>query len=428
MAAANPPAGTRAGSPTCSCRAPGQGRSGRSPACRAPAWATLRRATSNRRPGPAVAPATADTGLAAHATGSRSARQRSFLVHRWPHTALLPPGTTVPGSITRGGRMARDLRVHAHVVERSRCDGGGDRSRLRAVPRLRVVITALSGRYRADDQPDQQDDHSESHMYLRKTGASRACGEPRIQVAPSSTPQAADMPADRDPEPAQAAYAARTPMRDTRGTAADPADLRCIVAGDGLGRTVDAARTRGARSPGRLAASAARRQLAASPGTGCHVLRLHHRPGGDPSRGAPLRHPGRAARTPRYRPRARGQRGGGQHRPTREVPGVAEDLVRQRRDRVPGSRRRAHHRSAGRPAQALPGREGRARALDRQRGLRPGRHAFGRDRDDDPAAHEAAQAEAALISPLVTPLADGCWVREEYLHRIRRGTTRAWNC
>ena len=84
------------------------------------------------------------------------------------------------------------------------------------------------------------------------------------------------MPADGNPGPAQAAYVTRAAMRDTRATAADVAGPRCIVAGDGLGCTVGAERPRVTKSPGRLAAPAARRQRAAFVGTGCHVLRLHH--------------------------------------------------------------------------------------------------------------------------------------------------------
>jgi hypothetical protein len=61
-------------------------------------------------------------------------------------------------------------------------------------------------------------------------------------------------------------------MRDTWATLAALADLPCIVAGDGLGRTVGAARTRGTRSPDRLTALAAGRRPVAHPGTGCHVV------------------------------------------------------------------------------------------------------------------------------------------------------------
>src|SRR6266699_85765 len=88
--------------------------------------------------------------------------------------------------------MARDLGVHAHVVERASRDRGDDRARVSAVLRGRAVISALAGCYRSDDQPNQQDEPSDSHFYLRNTGSSYSSEELRTRDVSTSTPPTAD--------------------------------------------------------------------------------------------------------------------------------------------------------------------------------------------------------------------------------------------
>src|SRR6266566_3006573 len=88
--------------------------------------------------------------------------------------------------------MARDLRVHAHVVERARSNRGDDRARVGAVIRIRAVIATLAGRDCSDNQPYQQDEPSDSHFYLRKTGSSCISEELRARDVLTSTPRAAD--------------------------------------------------------------------------------------------------------------------------------------------------------------------------------------------------------------------------------------------
>src|SRR5580704_13314909 len=106
--------------------------------------------------------------------------------------------------------MARNLRVHAHVVERSGRDRGDDRAAVGAGVRRRAVISALSGRNCPDDQPYQQDKASDSHFYLQKTGSSYLSEELRTPNAPTSTPCAADTRGRRVLCPASSA------SRDTR--------------------------------------------------------------------------------------------------------------------------------------------------------------------------------------------------------------------
>src|ERR1700677_3709969 len=137
--------------------------------------------------------------------------------------------------------MARDLGIHAHVIERARQDRGHDCSRMSAANGRRAVITALAGRYRPDDQPNQENDPSGSHNYLRKTGSTLDSEGPRILVAFSSTPPTADTRAGR------IGFTAGLRRRDTRTSQAAAFRLRCIVAADGLGRKDRAARTRGTR-------------------------------------------------------------------------------------------------------------------------------------------------------------------------------------
>src|SRR6266487_1221800 len=76
------------------------------------------------------------------------------------------------GSAARGGQMAGNLRVHAYVVERTGRDRGDDVAGVGAVVRRRAVVSAPAGRDRADDQPYQHNEPSDSHLYLRQTSSS----------------------------------------------------------------------------------------------------------------------------------------------------------------------------------------------------------------------------------------------------------------
>src|SRR5208283_2954971 len=129
-------------------------------------------------------------------------------------------------SAARGGKMARNLRVHAHVVERSGRDRGYDRATVGAGLRRRAVISSLAGRNCSDDQPYQHDEPSESHFYLPKTCSSCSSEELRTRDVSTSTPCAADTHERRIVCPARA-------VRFTR---------RCIVSADGPGRQDRAAR------------------------------------------------------------------------------------------------------------------------------------------------------------------------------------------
>src|ERR1700730_6425064 len=140
--------------------------------------------------------------------------------------------------------MARELGVHAHVIERACHDRGHDRSRVRTAFRRRAVITALAGCYRSDDEPNQQDDRSGPHHYLRKTGSTLDPEGPRMVVAFSSTPCTADTRGSG----VRYSPHSRQPAKST--TLAAPFRLRCMVAGDG---------TRGTRSSHRPAVPAAGR-------------------------------------------------------------------------------------------------------------------------------------------------------------------------
>src|SRR5580658_10965099 len=119
--------------------------------------------------------------------------------------------------------MARDLGVQAHVIERACRDRGHDRSRMSAANGRRVVITALAGCYRSDDQPNQKNDPSGPHNYLRKTGSTLDSEGPRMLVDLSSTLSTADTRAGG------IRFAARLRQRDTSTSQAAVFGLRCIV-------------------------------------------------------------------------------------------------------------------------------------------------------------------------------------------------------
>jgi len=75
------------------------------------------------------------------------------------------------GSVTRGGQMTRKLRVHAHVVKRAGQDGDEDRARVGTGCRRGVVVSALTGGYRSNYQPNQDDEPSDSHMTSQRRAA-----------------------------------------------------------------------------------------------------------------------------------------------------------------------------------------------------------------------------------------------------------------
>lgn len=105
--------------------------------------------------------------------------------------------------------MTRKLRVHAHIIKRACQDGDQDRARVGAGRRRGVVIAALTGGYRSNYEPNQDDEPSDSHMNLPKTGGSCFSEEPRSRDVFTSTPLAADTRAGGDLD---AAYSVR---RDT---------------------------------------------------------------------------------------------------------------------------------------------------------------------------------------------------------------------
>jgi hypothetical protein len=110
--------------------------------------------------------------------------------------------------------MARKLRVHAHIVKRACQDGDEDRARVGTGCRRGVVITTLTGGYRSDYEPNQDDEPSDSHMDLPKTGGSCFSEEPRSRDVFSSTPLAADTRAGGD------LYGAHSVRRDAGHIAA----------------------------------------------------------------------------------------------------------------------------------------------------------------------------------------------------------------
>src|SRR5262245_17325330 len=70
--------------------------------------------------------------------------------------------------------MAGDPGIHAEVVQRSCQDRYDDGAGAGAARQL-VVVPALSGRDRPDDQPDGQQDRTESHEFSSSSGM-RASG------------------------------------------------------------------------------------------------------------------------------------------------------------------------------------------------------------------------------------------------------------
>src|SRR5436305_13892223 len=62
------------------------------------------------------------------------------------------------------GLRARDLRVHAEIVQRPGEDRDHDRASLCAGHRRTVVVVALGARDGADDQPDGKDYGCDAHL------------------------------------------------------------------------------------------------------------------------------------------------------------------------------------------------------------------------------------------------------------------------
>src|SRR5215467_9546728 len=135
--------------------------------------------------------------------------------------------------------MAGNLRVHAHVVERPGRDRGDDVAGVGAVSRRRTVVSALPGSNCPDDQPYQNDEPSDSHFYLRRTGSSCSSEELRTRDVSTSTLCAADT-RERSVE-----CAADSAFRATGRIPAKCFRRRCIVAADGPGWQDRAARTCG---------------------------------------------------------------------------------------------------------------------------------------------------------------------------------------
>jgi hypothetical protein len=71
--------------------------------------------------------------------------------------------------------MTGKLRVDADVVERACQYGDEDRARVGTGGRVRAEIAALTGCYCSDDEPNDDDEPSDSHMYLRKDGRLLLC-------------------------------------------------------------------------------------------------------------------------------------------------------------------------------------------------------------------------------------------------------------
>ncbi len=85
--------------------------------------------------------------------------------------------------------MARKLRVDAHVVKRACQYRDENRAGVGTGCCIRAIIATLTSRYSSYDEPNYDDEPSDSHIYLRKTGGSCSAEEPRLTV---STPPTTD--------------------------------------------------------------------------------------------------------------------------------------------------------------------------------------------------------------------------------------------
>jgi len=184
--------------------------------------------------------------------------EREFNLNR-EQLGQLVPRMPNRASAARSGQMAGNLRVHAHVVERAGRDRGDDVAGVGAVSRRRAVVSALPGSNCPDNQPYQQDEPTDSHLYLRRSGSSCSSEELRTRDVSTSTPCAADT-RERSVEcPADSAF---------RATSHIPAKCfgrRCIVSADGPGWQGRAARTCGTSCAHPSAGSPARRRRCRAP-------------------------------------------------------------------------------------------------------------------------------------------------------------------
>src|ERR1700685_3159735 len=100
-------------------------------------------------------------------------------------------------SAARGRQMAGNLGVDTDVVERPSRDRDDDVTRVGTGCCVRAIVTTLAGRDSSDNQPYQQNEPTDSHFYLRKTGSSCSSEELRTRDVPLSTPHTADTRARR---------------------------------------------------------------------------------------------------------------------------------------------------------------------------------------------------------------------------------------
>jgi hypothetical protein len=106
--------------------------------------------------------------------------------------------------------MAGNLGVDPDVVERASRDCRDDVTRVGTRGCGRAIVTALAGRDGSDDQPYQQNEPTDSHFYLRKTGSSYSSEELRTRDVSLTTPHTADT------RPRRLVYNAHLAISDTR--------------------------------------------------------------------------------------------------------------------------------------------------------------------------------------------------------------------
>src|ERR1039457_2891993 len=82
--------------------------------------------------------------------------------------------------------LARDLGIHAGIVERARDNRDDDRAGLGAAWARAGEVMSLAGRDRADDEPDDQQHRSDAHYYLRErqAGLDSDLGNGKVPAVP----------------------------------------------------------------------------------------------------------------------------------------------------------------------------------------------------------------------------------------------------
>src|ERR1700722_8625470 len=167
--------------------------------------------------------------------------------------------------------MTGHLGIYAYVVQRAGRDGRDDIARVSTRSRRRAEISALTSGYRSDDEPDHDDEPSDSHIYLRKTGSSYTSEEPQTRDISSSTPSTADTRSRR------IRCAVHWHLYETGTGPAFGFRRRCIVSADGPGWHDRAGRTCGTRSarPSAGRPAGARRPMASSDSR-TRVVPVHH--------------------------------------------------------------------------------------------------------------------------------------------------------